>query len=63
MLAIYHPDLQEALFKAASDAGAEVRRGARVQEINLGGAPIVKANPDGQSTEVPSAISSQCRWP
>ena len=51
MLAIYHPDLQEALFKAASDAGAEVRRGARVQEINLGGAPIVKANPDGQSTE------------
>ena len=51
MLAIYHPDLQEALFNAASDAGAEVRRGARVREITLEGAPTVKANLDGQSTE------------
>ena len=51
MLSIYHPDLQEALINAASDAGAEVRRGARVREINLGGAPTVKANLDGQSTE------------
>ena len=51
MLSIYHPDLQEALFNAASDAGAEVSRGARVREINLGGAPTVKANLDGQSTE------------
>ena len=51
MLAIYHPDLQEALINAASDAGAEVRRGARVSEINLEGAPTVKANLDGQSTE------------
>ena len=51
MLAMYHPDLQEALINAASDAGAEVRRGARVREINLGGASTVKANLDGQSTE------------
>ena len=51
MLSIYHPDLQEALFNAASDAGAEVRRGARVREINLGSAPTAKANLDGQSTE------------
>ena len=50
-LAIYHPDLQEALINAASDAGAEVRRGARVRETNLGGAPTVKADLDGQSTE------------
>ena len=51
MPAIYHPDLQEALINAASDAGAEVQRGARVTEINLEGAPVVKANIDGQSTE------------
>lgn len=51
MLAIYHPDLQEALINAASDAGAEVRRGARVSNINLEGTPTVKANLDGQSTE------------
>ena len=47
----YHPDLQEALINAASDAGAEVQRGARVTEIDLEGAPVVKANIDGQSTE------------
>ncbi len=51
MLAIYHPDLQEALINAAADTGAEVRRGARVSEINPGAAPTVKANLDGQSTE------------
>ena len=51
MLAIYHPDLREALITATSDAGAEVRRGARVREINPGRAPTVKANLDGQSTE------------
>ena len=51
MLAIYHPDLQEALINAASDSGAEVRRSARVREINPGGTPTVKANLDGQSTE------------
>ena len=51
MLSIYHPDLQEALVNAASNAGAEARRGARVREINLGGAPTVKANLGTQSTE------------
>ncbi len=51
MLAIYHPDLQEALINAASDSGAEVRRGARVSEIILEGAPTVKANLDGRRTE------------
>ena len=50
MLSIYHPELQEALITAVSDAGAEVRRGARVREINLGGAPTVKADLDGQVT-------------
>ena len=39
MLAIYHP------------AGAEVRRGARVSDINLSGIPTVTANLDGQSAE------------
>ena len=51
MLAIYHPDLQEALINAASDAGAQVRRGARVKEINLDDAPRVRADLDGQSLE------------
>ena len=51
MLAIYHPDLQEALINAAADAGAEVRHGARVSDINLSGIPTVTANLDGQSAE------------
>ncbi len=51
MLAIYHPDLPDALINAASDAGAEIQRGARVTDINLEGAPTVTANLDRQSTE------------
>ena len=51
ILAIYHPDLQEALINAASDAGAQVRRGVSVREIDLDGAPGVKADVDGQSLE------------
>ena len=49
IIAIYHPDMQEALINAASNAGAEVRRGARVREISLNGSPSVQASLEGQS--------------
>ena len=55
-LAIYHPDLQEALINAASDAGAQIQRGARVRGIDLDGAPTVKADLDGQSLEFPARL-------
>jgi 2-polyprenyl-6-methoxyphenol hydroxylase-like FAD-dependent oxidoreductase len=40
-ITFYHPSAQEALLAAAEHAGAEVRRGARVQEVKPGGAPEV----------------------
>ena len=39
VLACFHPDLQEALLQAAIDAGAEVRRGARLLDIAGNGNP------------------------
>ncbi len=40
-LCFYHPSMQEALLEAAEDAGAEVRRGARVRGAQPGTAPTV----------------------
>ena len=39
VLACFHPNLQEALLQAAIDAGAEVRRGARLLDITANGNP------------------------
>ena len=39
VLACFHPNLQEALLQAAIDAGAEVRRGARLLDITGNGNP------------------------
>jgi menaquinone-9 beta-reductase len=40
-LCLYHPRMQEALLQAAVDAGAEVRRGVRVREVQPGREPRV----------------------
>jgi menaquinone-9 beta-reductase len=41
-LNFFHPEMQEILLSAAEDAGAEVRRGANVTEVNRGRAPSVR---------------------
>ena len=51
----YHPTVQECLISAASDAGAEIRRGVRVLGVETGGppgvSPKVLAQVDGGETE------------
>ncbi len=55
-LNIYHPDLQEALLEAASDAGAVVRRGTRVQRLEPGDSPKVIATANGIEQEFTSRL-------
>ena len=45
---MYHPNMQDALLEAASDAGAVVHRGGRVQGINRGDIPTVIVSLDGR---------------
>ena len=40
-LAMYHPELQEVLLRAAEDAGAEVRRGVKISRVAPGSEPGV----------------------
>lgn len=49
--AFYHPAGQECLITAAADAGAEVRRGVRVQGVKTSGAPVVTTEIDGRETQ------------
>jgi 2-polyprenyl-6-methoxyphenol hydroxylase-like FAD-dependent oxidoreductase len=51
-LAFYHPAMQEVLLQGAANAGAEVRRGATVQEVRPGSPPSVIAQSDGRTEEV-----------
>ena len=47
-LTVHHPELQEALLSAAAQAGCEVRRGARVIEVQPGEAPyVLSSDPTG----------------
>lgn len=48
----YHPVMQEVLLQAATDAGAEVRRGASVREVKPGNAPTVVVEQEGKVTEI-----------
>ena len=48
-LTFYHPSAQEALLEAAEAAGAEVRRGAPVQEVTSGDVPSVSYEESGGS--------------
>lgn len=47
-LCFYHPAMQEAVLQAAVDAGAEVRRGARVSAVAAGDPPTVTFTHDGR---------------
>ncbi|HEV8574351.1 MAG TPA: FAD-dependent monooxygenase, partial [Dehalococcoidia bacterium] len=48
-LTFYHPSAQEALLASAENSGAEVRRGARVREIQAGAVPSVLFEVNGRS--------------
>lgn len=52
----YHPEMQESLLRAASAAGAEVRRGATVRMIRPGAQPVVTLESDGRTTEASARI-------
>jgi 2-polyprenyl-6-methoxyphenol hydroxylase-like FAD-dependent oxidoreductase len=49
-LTFYHPAMQEALLQAASEAGAEVRRGGTVSHVERGAPPQVNV-PNGTGSE------------
>jgi 2-polyprenyl-6-methoxyphenol hydroxylase-like FAD-dependent oxidoreductase len=48
----HHPKMQEVVLQAAVDAGAEVRRGASVRDVQLGGVPTVTVEQDGRAEEI-----------
>lgn len=49
---LYHPAMQEVVLQAAVAAGAEVRRGASVREMKLGGVPTVVVEQEGRREEL-----------
>jgi len=51
-----HPDMQEVLLRAAEKAGAEVRRGARVEQVQPGLPPLVTVEHDGQREELQARL-------
>ncbi len=56
VLTYYHPEMQDILLQAAEDAGAEVRRGARVTEVEPGRTPQVIFQHDGRAREVQARL-------
>ncbi|MEZ4621331.1 MAG: FAD-dependent monooxygenase [Caldilineaceae bacterium] len=50
--AFYHPAMQDVLIQAASDAGAEVRRGAVVTQVQRNQHPTVTIQQDGQTQTI-----------
>ena len=55
-ISFYHPAMQQVLADAAADAGAEVRRGARVRDVRPGPAPTVVVESDGRVEEVDARL-------
>lgn len=55
-LAMYHPRMQEALLAAAVAAGAEIRRGVRVTDVELGSKPVVSLDGDGGRESVAARL-------
>jgi 2-polyprenyl-6-methoxyphenol hydroxylase-like FAD-dependent oxidoreductase len=51
LFGFYHPEMQEVLLTAATQAGAEVRRGASVREVRPGGRPSVVLEHEGRVEE------------
>jgi 2-polyprenyl-6-methoxyphenol hydroxylase-like FAD-dependent oxidoreductase len=55
-LTFYHPEMQQTLLRAASDAGAEVRQGATVRGVRTGSTPAVTFELDGRLAEATARI-------
>jgi 2-polyprenyl-6-methoxyphenol hydroxylase-like FAD-dependent oxidoreductase len=51
LFGFYHPEMQEMLLTAATQAGAEVHRGASVREVKPGGVPSVVLEQEGRIEE------------
>ena len=51
LFGFYHPEMQEVLLTAATQAGAEVRRGTSVREVKPGGVPSVVLEHEGRVEE------------
>src|SRR5262249_57669465 len=56
VLTYYPPEMQDILVQAAEDAGAEVRRGARVTAVEPSRAPRVIVQHDGREREVQARL-------
>jgi 2-polyprenyl-6-methoxyphenol hydroxylase-like FAD-dependent oxidoreductase len=52
LFGFYHPHMQEVLLAAAEAAGAEVRRGAHVRDVNPGPLPTVSVDHNGTREHV-----------
>ncbi len=55
-VSFYHPAIQEALLRSASDAGAEVWRGATVGIVTPGELPSVTVRRDGRTLDINSRL-------
>ena len=55
-LTFFHPEAQEALIAAASEAGAEVRRGVRVMSVRPGDPPAVTVRQAGEDEELTARL-------
>lgn len=55
-LAMYHPDMQEAVLAAADKAGAGVVRGAKVTAVTTGKEPTVEYESDGKKQTVSARL-------
>lgn len=55
-LAMYHPEMQEALIEAAAKAGAEVRRGVRVRNVTPGDPPTVEVEGNGATATLSARL-------
>lgn len=60
MWGFYHPCAQEELLSAAANAGADVRRGATVQNIELGARPKAKVVQGSERLEVEGRLVALC---
>jgi 2-polyprenyl-6-methoxyphenol hydroxylase-like FAD-dependent oxidoreductase len=56
VMTFFHPDMQAAVLRAAVDAGAEVRRGARVVGAKPGARPTVTFEHEGRSHEIAARL-------
>lgn len=55
-LNFFHPQMQETVIAAAAEAGAEVRRGARVKAVSPSATPSVTFEQDGRAETVEARI-------